>query len=1127
MAMDWFKALSIVLLILLSIQVVTITYSTEPDYTSILESKGIMVPREKLGGEVKVFHEEIKKITLKETSDKYVLPVISTETNVQYIDTPGYPMLPYYNYVLTIKGYINDVKVFIKPLSVKEISIDKKLVPVPQPLRYDTDISESIKYIPSPSIYSADKFFPGRLGSVMIYHGLLGKTLVSVKIFPIQYNPVENKLLLIDKFTLYVSYSKATPLEFKNNYLIITIPSLVTTINDTLAEFYRAKGYNVTIIDTDHIYTNYSPAPNITEYSGFYNPSYQDDTYNLLIQNYNWTLALKIISFINATLGNYSHILFIGNAKDLPPSFYFEYAYNRMDPYNNWIPTDIFYADMDRDLVPDLYVGRIPFSNKSLVQIVVNKIIAWYKSEASESNKLYMSGGYPFGLAMMFGETALSSMVLANETWSFHTVLLTRTSYNYTRETVLNVLRGNEKALWYFLLSHGSGDSFGDRIAFPEGIGFEILATTYDILSMKPNPSVPIVSSVACMNAAWDTDLVIPTWFKPPSIGEAILLSPAGGIAYIGSSRIAWEIQGPFLFSDGLVTNMYYGASLLHREIIASYNMYRVMGINTTLGEVVANGIAYYLVNTRWFSGSSFDYEIILSEIMKLSLLGDPFLALPVPNEKIEKAAILKIDNINPVGYLDAEIIFSFGMGQVPLYRPNSIGRIQLLGMGTSDVGVVVNKIIGTPYSLTTHILVSTNKTSIKNGIGLYEEFFTPMKSGKVLIKFIIPGWGEARLLATSAGLIISPERVAMGGVVNILGYGLDLLGYVSSLDLYIGGRFISRVPINTTSGFLNWTLALPYLMPGTYTVFLSMPSTYYYSPDIGQLLKLLSGNITVYSTGEINVKLIAPSIVKTGEDVSAIIVTLYNGEFRDTKLSIQVTSPSGSDVSYDLKKLSEGTYLLTFKADEKGVYKITVEAANDTQLLSLKGYNGKVLVVVDDLYELGSLIKTSAEDLRNLVLLLNTTLSNRLNDVINDIKIIGDEIAVIDTKLGEVKGIIEEVNDKVMVINTSVGKLFIRIDQLSDDVKKEITQLQDNLSTAIDSAKNEITTSIIDSLNSLKSDLSSKIEDESSKIITHVDDQYNQLKNNVIIIEAMIGILYLLTIILGGLTLKSVSRKG
>jgi len=540
--------------------------------------------------------------------------------------------------------------------------------------------------------------------------------------------------------------------------------------------------------------------------------------------------------------------------------------------------------------------------------------------------------------------------------------------------------------------------------------------------------------------------------------------------------------------------------------------MYRVMGINTTLGEVVANGIAYYLMNTKWFSGSQFESEIIISEIMKLSLLGDPFLALPVPNEKIEKAAILKIDNLNPVGYLDAEIIFSLGMGQVPLYKPNSIGRIRLLGMGTSDVRVIVNKIIGTPYSLTAHILVSTNKTSVKNGVGLYEEFFTPMKSGKVLIKFIIPGWGEARLLVTSAGLIISPERVAMGGIVNIQGYGLDLLGYVSSLELYIGGRFISRVPINTTSGFLNWTLALPYLLPGTYEVFLNMPSTYYYSSDIGQLLKLLSGNITVYMTGEINVKLIAPSTVKTGEDVSVIIVTLYNGEFRDAKLSIQVTSPEGSDVSYDLKKLSEGTYLLTFKADEKGVYKITVEAANDTQLLSLKGYNGKVLVVVDDLYELGSLVKTSAEDLRNLVLLLNTTLSNRLSDVINDIRIIGDKIVVIDTKLGEVKGVVEEVNDEVMVINTSVGKLFIRIDQLSDEVKKEITQLQDNLSTTV---------------NSLKSDLSAKIEDESSKIITHVDDQYSQLKNNAVIVEAMIGILYLLTIILGGLTLKSVSRKG
>ncbi len=1122
------KLLALTLILLLAIQIIVITYSAEPDYTSILESKGIVVPHEKLSGEPKIFHSEIKTIVLKDIEGQYVLPIIGSDKNIQYIDTPGYPMLPYYNYILTINGYTRDVNVFIKPLSVKEITINKKILPTAQPLKYGSD--EQLKYIPDLSVYSNDKYFPGKLGDVVVYHGLLGKTLVSVKVFPIQYNPVENKIIIVDKFILYVSYGQTIPMEFKNNYLIITIPSLVSIVNDTLAKFYREKGYNVTIVDTDYIYTNYSLAPNITEYTGFYNPSYPDDTYNVLVQNYNWTLALKIISFINKTFGNYSHILLIGNAKDLPPSFYFEYAYYRMDPYNNWIPTDLFYADMNRDLVPDIYVGRIPFSDPSTVQIVMNKIIAWYNSEAAKSNKLYMSAGYPFGLTMMFGETALSSMILANETWSFYTVLLTRTSYNYSRDTVLNVLQGNENALWYFLLSHGSGNAFADRIATPQGVGFEILATTYDVLGMKPNPSVPIVSSVACMNAAWDTDLVTPTWFSPPSMGEAILLSPAGGIAYIGSARIAFEILSPFFFSNGLITNMYYGASLLHREIIASYNMFRVMGINTTLGAVVANGIAYYLMNTMWFSGSPDMFEVIISEVMKLSLLGDPFLSLPVPHEKIEKAAILKVDNLNPVGYLDAQIIFALGKGQVPLYKPGSIGKMLLLGIGTSNVKVIVNKIIGSPFFLEYYYLVSTNETTIKNGTSLYEELFTPMKSGKVLIKFIIPGWGEARLLVTSAGLIISPERVAMGGKVNILGYGLDLLGYVSSLDLYIGGRFISRVPINTTSGFMNWTLALPYLMPGTYTVFLNMPSTYY-SPDIGQLLKLLSGTITVYSIGEINVKLVAPSIVKTGENVSIVIATMYNGEFRDAKLSISVTSPSGSDVSYDLKKLGEGTYLLTFKADEKGAYKVIVEASNDTQLLTLRGYEGRIIVVADDLYELGSLIKTSSEDLRNLVLLLNTTLSNKLSDIITDIKTLNDKVVVIDTKLGEIKGTIEKIDNEVLVINTSVGKLFIKLDQLNDNVKKEIAQLQENLSSEINTVKTEITKALTDQLNSLKSDLSTKIGEESNKIMTHMDEQYSQLKNNLqnaaTIMEAMIGILYVLTIIIGGLTLKSVTRKG
>ncbi len=1117
-----YRSLSITLILLILLQVSAIIAHNEQDYTSILISKGIRVPRGPLTGDfTKEFYKEINRIEFGIIKDNYIYPIIGLDKDIEYIDTPGYPMIPYYSFNLIINGYIKDVKIYIKPISLKETTLSNKIVPVPQPLLYDN--SSSLEYKPNPEVYSLNKYFPGTLGSVIIRHGLLGKTLISVKVFPIQYNPISNKMLIVDKFIIYISYNKPLQTVFKNNYLVITTPSLVGIVNDTLAKYYRDKGYNVSIIDTDYIYKNYSPAPNITEYSGFYAPTYEDKTYSLLVQSYNWTLALKIISFLNSTLGNYSHVLIIGNAKDVPPSFYYEYSYYLMDPYNNWIPTDLFYADLNRDLVPDIYVGRIPFSDPKLVQYVIDKIIAWYNSSVIKSDKLYMSGGYPFGLAMMFGETALSSMILANETWSFYTVIMTRTSYNYSRNTVLSVLSGQENALWYFILSHGSGSSFADvRI----GKGFETLATTSDLMSMKPNPAVPIVSSVACMNAAWDTDLVPPTWFMPPSIGQAILLSPAGGIAYIGSARVAAEIFGPFIFIRGLMINMYYGATLLHREIISTYNMYRLMGINATLGSVVGEGIARYIMATTWLKGMPKVSDIIISEVMKLSLLGDPFLILPSVNKKQAKPAILKIENENPIGYLKADIIFSFGTGEVPLYKPGIVGRLLLLGSGTGEVKVIENKIIGTTYSLIDYILITFNKTKITNGIGTYEDLFGPLRSGKVLIKFCIPGWGEARFLATSAGLIVSPERVKMGGIVKILGYGLDLLGYVSSLELYIGGRFISRVPVNTTSGFLNWTLALPYLMPGTYLVTLNLPSGYY-SPDIGQLLKLLYGNITVYTTGELKLRIVSPVNVMTGEEVSVVILSLYRGEFIDAELDIKILDPSGNNINYTVEKIASGTYLVKFKASGKGVYRILVNAYNETKLVTLKGYDGKAIVAVDNLYDLGDLIKASSEDLRNLVLLLNTTLSNKLNNIINDIRVINNSIVVIDTKLGEIRGRLEEINNNVMIVNTSVGKLFVRIDQLNNDLKKEIIRLQDNLSTAINSAKNEITTSITESLNSLKSDLSSKISDESNKIITHIDEQYNQLKNNVTIIEAMIGILYLLTIVLGGLTLKSVSRKG
>ncbi|MEM1849749.1 MAG: C25 family cysteine peptidase [Desulfurococcaceae archaeon] len=1084
-------------------------------YKVALENMGIRVPQEQVKGYYELYEVALKGIRVLEATGNYVLVSLDGLDNAGYVMVPGKPLLPYVTYTFIVKGYVKEARVHVEPLSFKTIRLSSRVLPAPRPLTYHPSYPNRLEHVPDEEVYGRDKYFPGVLAEANVYHGLLGRSVLSVKVYPVQYNPLKNEVVVVDRAVVKVSYTKPAYMPFnEKSLLIITTQSLAGLLNTTLGDFYRGKGYSVTVVDTEYIYEKYPPAGTISDYPGFYNPAFPDRIYEVLQRFYNYTLALKIIKYLESTLGSYSHVLLVGNALDVPPSFYYQYStymYFYLDPYNAWMPTDIFYSDLDRDLVPDLFVGRIPFSNPESVSYVVDKIRSWYNAPAASSDKLVMAGGYPFGLSMMFGETALSTMTLFNDTWSFNTVLLTRTSGNYSPVTVKSVLQGYEDAAWFFLLSHGEGTAFADLLMTPEYRAIEYLATSKDLLAMKPSPSVPVVSSVACTNAAWDTELVPPsesyyTPFTPPSIGQAMLLSPAGGVAYVGSARIAWEYLGPFVFEDGVIYNYYYGATLLHRKIISTYNSYRMIGEKVSLGQVVAEGLARYLSEVAVSGVIVYpeDLDVIMSEVMKLSLLGDPALALPVPEKAVEKPWIRYIKGVNPLSYLNAYTVFFIGEGQVPLYRPGIAGVMNISGGGTSEVTVVVNRIFGDSVGLYYHLPITTESTSIQEGVGVYETLFDRERSGKVLIKFCVPGWGEVRYLATSMGLAVSPERAKMGGLVSIEGFGLDILGYIYEVELVVAGRIVTRVPVDPTLGYLNWALALPYIVPGIYNVTIILPRGYY-DPALSPVLPLLAAKLTVYGEEGLSVNVIAPNAVEVHEKVAVLVNTVFRGEPVDSQITVMAIGPDGSEVQPVIKRLNEGVYLVEFTAEAPGAYKVIVKASYGTELISAYGTGGFAVVAVDRLYDVGELVQNEAEKTRTLVVLLNGTLSAGLTDLIRDIKVLGNGVVVIETKVGEVAGRLVELNNNVLAVNTSAGLLFIKLDDLGDDIRVKL-----------ESAKLEVTGKLEDRIGELE-DSVSKVNSTINTKLEELDGRISQIAGTVYI---MIGVLYVVVAIMGAVIL-------
>ncbi len=1073
--MSFKNLLSIPLLLIVMATVCTpcvTVLSSQTTAISILRTRGIEIPTNSLPKIIHVIDTHIDNIKLVPASldNRYANIILSFTSSigngrVEYMAIPGAPMIPYITYSIEIRGRVNEVLVSVSSINFREVKVPKPLMPTPEPIPYLAGADSTLTIRPRDEFYNTSRYLPGRVVSVKTIHAPYGYTVLLVHVYPIQYNPKEGTVIVLNDIQVQLYYHVVKSFQSESNYIVIvTIQDLVSILNDTLAKLYREKfGMTVDIVTVDYIYAYYAPAPNITRYPGFYSPAVLDEVYYRLVKYYNWSLALSIQTYLNETykqLGEVPfYVVLVGNALDVPPSFYFQYkyTYGYLDPYNSWIPTDLFYADIvGRDLKPELYIGRIPFSDPDVVKKVVSKIIEWYDTPVAQGYRLVMAGGFPFGLSYMFGETALSTLAMEyGYTSTFETIMLTRTSGNYHRESVLSVFAGNYSAVWFFLLAHGSGDSFADQRLG----GWETLATVDDILSLEKNPGVPVVTSVACVNGAWDTDLIPPSmsyWtpFSPMSIGQAILISQAGGIAYLGSARIAFEILGPVIIKEGLAFNRFYGATLVHGYLMYAYNYLKMMGETPTLGAVYSEAIAMYSSYYDFFKPIDKEYaEIVLGEVMKLALLGDPVLHLPNTTYTPSYAAY-KVEALKPIAYLDAHYAVPYyGEGTVPYYPVFFKGTIAMYGTGSGILNITVFRVYDNYGYLANYFTVTSENVSMKYGEAQYTLSFDEKCGGRILIKIATPHVGELRFYILSFGIRALPDTVVRGGRVTIRGAGLDIFS-LYSVDIYFAGRLIATyVRIDPETGALYWEFALPYVAPGVYKVQI-IPIGVSLPPDIQPYM---SSTIYVYDVKPLDIVMALPTTVQLGSEVNITIVFLVDGQLVDiTTLDVKLVTPKGVENVIAIR-VSKGVYMLSIIPSTPGIHEVVVTAKFDSVTLKASGYARKSFVVVDNLYNIGSIINSSkSEILKNihavsgslakLLSNINSTMGETLPEIVENVRILSNKTIIIETILGEIRGTIAEIHNDVLVLNTSIGTILIKLDALENALKDKIEESKEEI---------------------------------------------------------------------------------
>ena len=153
---------------------------------------------------------------------------------------------------------------------------------------------------------------------------------------------------------------------------------------------------------------------------------------------------------------------------------------------------------------------------------------------------------------------------------------------------------------------------------FPGSVGPREIGAN-NVMRYPANDRVPVVFADACENGAFDLDLV--NLGCRLSFGEALLKSPAGGIAVFGASRLIDNVTLSYFHQGHPVVAKLGGMGGLVRYALESYR-----GGSDTLGKLSSDALYAYIANNR-MAGS----KVQLNRVFAFVLLGDPALKIPVP----------------------------------------------------------------------------------------------------------------------------------------------------------------------------------------------------------------------------------------------------------------------------------------------------------------------------------------------------------------------------------------------------------------------------------------------------------------------------------------------------------------
>jgi hypothetical protein len=487
---------------------------------------------------------------------------------------------------------IKDIKCSPRNVHIKELN--KKLQITPEPFTTDMTVLKQTDQIKENAI-SIDTWYDYRVGTG-IENGEL-KTILKVQVFPIQYNPSENKIDWAEEVEIEIDYELPEPsfnkMDEVYDFVILT-PEEFSGELSALVSHKEGRGISTKLVTLNEIYSGtYFPV------NGRDEPEQIKYFIKNAIENWN-TIYVMLVGGFDEFPNRETHIFVnygSGDDEVFVTDLYYADIYDEEAEFASWDTNenDVFgefdwgedELNDEVDLFPDVYLNRIACTSSFQVSTVVNKVITY------ENNQAYTQDWFS-NIIVIGGDTSPNDEEGVDEGEYTNQAILdimdgfipdkiwdsNRRLSGFSPSGLTNINNGINAGCGFLdFAGHGAPTVWttyphnGNRQSLPTPTG---LYRTSHISDLSNGDKLPIVITGACSPSKYMSDDNCFSW--------AYLSNPnGGGIASFAPNSLSWGYTTSYCIEDL--------GGRMHLEL---YRAYKEDGA-FTFGEMWAKGVSNYI----------------------------------------------------------------------------------------------------------------------------------------------------------------------------------------------------------------------------------------------------------------------------------------------------------------------------------------------------------------------------------------------------------------------------------------------------------------------------------------------------------------------------------------------------